>query len=63
MLDDPVCAGGALARFLGIEAIEPGSNHAAMSRGLGGLPVRFPRGHWQWYAEALAEPFSKLEVR
>lgn len=63
VLDDPAGAGAALARFLGIDALEPGANHAAMSRGLGGLPVRFPRGHWQAYAEALAEPFAKLESR
>jgi Flp pilus assembly protein TadD len=63
VLDDPAGAGEALARFLGIDALEPGANHAAMTRGLGGLPVRFPRGHWQWYAEALAESFSKLESR
>jgi tetratricopeptide (TPR) repeat protein len=63
VLDDPGANGAELARFLGIEALEPGANHAAMSRGLGGLPVRFPRGHWQWYAEALAEPFAKLESR
>jgi tetratricopeptide (TPR) repeat protein len=62
VLDDPAGAGSALARFLGIDALEPGTNHAAMSRGLGGLPVRFPRGHWQWYAEALSEPFAKLQA-
>jgi tetratricopeptide (TPR) repeat protein len=62
VLDDPSGAGAGLARFLGIEALEAGANHAAMSRGLGGLPVRFPRGHWQWYADALAEPFAKLQA-
>jgi tetratricopeptide (TPR) repeat protein len=63
VLDDPATNGAELARFLGIETLEPGANHAAMSHGLGGLPVRFPRGHWQWYAEALAEPFAKLQSR
>ena len=63
VLDDPAGNGAELARFLGIETLEPGANHAAMSHGLGGLPVRFPRGHWQWYAEALAEPFAKLQSR
>ncbi len=63
VLDDPASNGASLARFLGIEALEPGANHAAMSKGLGGLPVRFPRGHWQWYTEALAGPFAKLESR
>ncbi len=63
VLDDPAGAGAALARFLDIETLEPGANHAAMSRGLGGLPVRFARGHWKAYAEALAGPFAELESR
>jgi hypothetical protein len=63
VLDDPAANGAALARFLGIDTLEPGANHAAMSRGLGGLPVRFPRGHWQAYREALADPFARLEAR
>jgi tetratricopeptide (TPR) repeat protein len=62
VLDDPRANGGALARFLGLDALEPGANLAATARGLGGLPTRFPRGHWQRYREALAEPFAKLEV-
>jgi tetratricopeptide (TPR) repeat protein len=63
VLDDPSAGGAPLARFLGIDTLEAGANHAAMSRGLGGLPVRFARGHWKAYAEALAEPFARLESR
>ncbi|HSS05702.1 MAG TPA: tetratricopeptide repeat protein [Rhodanobacteraceae bacterium] len=63
LLDDPLANGGALARFLGLDALEPGSNFAAMAHGLGGLPVRFPRGHWERYREALAAPFAALEAR
>ena len=62
LLDDPLANGGALARFLGLDALQPGANHAAMSRGLGALPVRFPRGHFERYREALAEPFARLEA-
>jgi tetratricopeptide (TPR) repeat protein len=60
LLDDPVAHGGELARFLGIDAIEPGAHHASMAQGLGGLPVRFPAGHWQLYRDALADPFARL---
>ena len=63
LLDDPVANGGELARFLGLRTLEPGANLAAMAHGLGGLPVRFPRGHWQRYGEALAEPFASLGAR
>ncbi|HEY6984671.1 MAG TPA: tetratricopeptide repeat protein [Rhodanobacteraceae bacterium] len=63
LLDDPLANGGELARFLGLDALAPGSNFAAMTRGTGGLAVRFPRGHWQNYHEALAEPFALLETR
>ena len=60
LLDDAATHGGKLARFLGLDALEPGANLAAMAHGLGGLPVRFPRQHWPAYREALAEPFAKL---
>jgi tetratricopeptide (TPR) repeat protein len=63
LLDDPLSRGGELARFLGLDALQPGANLAAMARGLGGLPVRFPRGHWQLYRDALAEPFALLDPR
>jgi tetratricopeptide (TPR) repeat protein len=60
LLADPAGAGEALARFLGIGALEPGPQAAMMSRSLGGLPVRFAPGHWQRYREALAGPFARL---
>lgn len=60
LLDDPATHGGELARFLGLDALEPGANFAASAHGLGGLPTRYPEGHWRTYAEALAEPFSTL---
>jgi tetratricopeptide (TPR) repeat protein len=60
LLDDPAGAGDALARFLGLDALEPGHQFAAMMRSLGGLPVRFQAGHWQRYGDALAGPFGKL---
>ena len=63
LLDDPLANGGALARFLGLDALEAGSNFAAMAHGLGGLPVRFARGHWERYREALATSFAALEAR
>ena len=56
--EDAVSIAAYLGHTIGIETLEPGANHAAMTRGLGGLPVRFPRGHWQWYAEPLAEPLT-----
>lgn len=61
VLDDPQgTAGGELARFLGLQALQPGPRFAFNMRGLGGLPIRFPAGHWQRYREALAEPFRLL---
>jgi tetratricopeptide (TPR) repeat protein len=60
LLDDPVEHGAELARFLGLAGLEPGANLAATAHGLGGLPVRFPAGHWQQYRDALAEPFGLL---
>ena len=64
LLDDAAANGAALARFLGLDSLEPGANLRAMLQSLGGLPVRFPAGHWQRYRDALAEPFATLmEVR
>ncbi|HEY6940647.1 tetratricopeptide repeat protein [Dokdonella sp.] len=60
LLEDPAGAGDALARFLGLGALEPGAQFASMTRSLGGLPVRFPAGHWQRYRDALAAPFARL---
>jgi tetratricopeptide (TPR) repeat protein len=62
VLDDPLANGGKLAGFLGIDALNPGTNLAAASRGLGGLPVQFPRGHSQHYVGAMAEAFAFLEA-
>jgi len=61
LLDDPLAHGAGLARFLGLESLQPGAQLAAMAHGLGGLPVRFPAGHWEGYRDALAEPFALLE--
>jgi len=61
LLDDPLLHGSELARFVGIEALQPGPQLASMAQGLGGLPVRFPAGHWEGYRDALAEPFALLE--
>jgi tetratricopeptide (TPR) repeat protein len=61
LLDDPLAHGAELARFLGVEVLQPGIQLAAMAKGLGGLPVRFPAGHWAGYRDALAEPFALLE--
>ena len=63
LLDDPISHGAPLARFLGLEELRPGPQLATMAKGLGGLPVRFPAGHWQHYRDALAAPFASLEAR
>jgi tetratricopeptide (TPR) repeat protein len=60
VIASPAMAGAALARFLGLEALEPGTQFAAGAQGLGGLPAQFPAGHWQAYREALAEAFAAL---
>lgn len=61
VLADPPAAGAELARFLGLEPLQPGPRFAFTMHGLGGLPIRFPAGHWQDYRQALAEPFRLLE--
>lgn len=60
LLDDPLTNGTELARFLGLDALQPGAQLAAMAHGLGGLPVRFPSGHWHGYRDVLQEPFALL---
>ncbi|MEO7065057.1 MAG: tetratricopeptide repeat protein [Dokdonella sp.] len=60
LLADPTHAGAELARFVGVDALQPGDQLAAMAHGLGGLPRPFPAGHWQLYREALAGPFDRL---
>jgi hypothetical protein len=63
LLDDPISHGTPLARFLGLDELRPGAQLATMAKGLGGLPVRFPAGHWRRYSDALAAPFASLESR
>ena len=60
LLDGRAGAGDELARFLGLAAIEPGRHAQSMAIGLGGLPVRFPAGHWKNYREALSGEFAQL---
>ncbi|MEO7433780.1 MAG: tetratricopeptide repeat protein [Dokdonella sp.] len=62
LLDGQPDAGDEVARFLGIEPLSHGVQLAAMMTGLGGLPVRFPAGHWKNYRDALAPAFAKLMV-
>lgn len=59
--DDVDRIGTDLTRFLGLDAVKPGVQFAALEQGLGGLPARFAAGHWQAYREALAEAFLRLE--
>jgi tetratricopeptide (TPR) repeat protein len=60
LLEDARGADDELARFLGIGPLSRGPQLAAMMSSLGGLPVRFPAGHWQSYRDALAPEFSRL---
>lgn len=60
LLDDAERHGGELARFVGLETLQPGAQFAAMMQSLGGLPVRFPAGHWQGYRDTLAGVFAQL---
>jgi len=60
--DDLVADGDAantLARFLGLDRLD----FEAQAKRLGGSPRgRFSAGHWQQYRDALAGPFSQLDV-
>jgi len=61
LLDGVAGAGDALARFLGIAPIEVTPEQVrSFSVGVGGLPSRFPAGHWHVYADALAPAFARL---
>ncbi|HET9033850.1 MAG TPA: tetratricopeptide repeat protein [Dokdonella sp.] len=60
VLADPAKAGAELARFVGIESVQPGNLSQRLERGPGGLPTRFAAGHWQTYSEVLADAFAKL---
>ncbi|WP_395680255.1 tetratricopeptide repeat protein [Dokdonella sp.] len=59
LLADPAGAGAALARFLGIAALE---GEPVTPRGLGGLPQSFTAGHWRDYGDALAGAFEQLRA-
>ncbi|WP_300622073.1 tetratricopeptide repeat protein [Dokdonella sp.] len=61
VLADPAGAGAELARFLGLDELRPGARIAFGDRVIGGLPGRFPAGHWQHYRESLADAFTLLE--
>ena len=61
LLDAAADTGAEVAQFLGIDALRPGAQLAAMAHGLGGMPVRFPAGHWQLYRDALAPAFARLQ--
>jgi len=61
LLDNAGVNGADLAKFLGIDELRSGAQLAGMAYGLGGLPVRFPAGHWEGYRDALAGPFALLE--
>lgn len=60
VLADPAKAGAELARFVGVESLQPGNLSQRLERGPGGLPNRFASGHWQTYSEVLGETFAKL---
>ena len=60
---DPAGAGAELARFVGIDALVPGNLSARVDQGPGGLPAHFADGHWQDYADVLADAFAKLPVK
>lgn len=61
LLDDAQGAGIELARFVGVDALRPGAQFAAIETSLGGLPTRFGQGHWQHYRDALATAFQHLQ--
>lgn len=62
LLDAPAEAGGAMAEFLGLDALQPGAQFAAMAHGLGGLPTRFAAGHWQGYRDVLDAAFKHFDA-
>jgi hypothetical protein len=61
VLDDAASA-DELARFLGIDALSRGSTADAVTRGPGGLPMRFAPGPGQVYNDALAASFRQLDA-
>lgn len=62
VLADPAGVGAELARFIGVESLVPGILSARADQGSGGLPNHFADGHWQEYADVLADAFAKLSA-
>jgi tetratricopeptide (TPR) repeat protein len=60
VLADPAGAGAELARFVGVDTLTAGDLSARAHNILGGLPACFADGHWQAYAEVLADAFARL---
>ncbi len=60
LLADPAGAGAELARFVGVDSLQPGELSRRLERGPGGLPNHFAEGHWKAYEEVLGEAFAKL---
>lgn len=62
LFEDRPGARAELAAFLGLPGLVAGRQFAQAEEGLGGLPNRFPAGHWQAYDEVLGDPFRRLEA-
>jgi hypothetical protein len=60
VISDPAGAGAELARFLGIDSLQPGAMSRRVEQGTAGLPTHFEAGHWDAYSEALADAFASL---
>ena len=62
LIDDPEGVGQGIADFLGLDTpFRHDAQFAGLMQGLGGLPARFPAGHWKTYREALAGAFARLD--
>lgn len=60
VLADPATGGAGLSAFLGLGGLlRRGPELAQADQWPGGLPSRFPAGHWRHYASVLAEPFAQ----
>lgn len=57
----PEAVAAELAEALGLAARPDPQAITAVGTGLGGHATAFPAGHWRHYAQALAEPFARLE--
>ncbi len=61
VLADPATGGAGLSAFLGLGGLlRRGPELAQADQWPGGLPSRFPAGHWRHYASVLAEPFAQV---